>query len=294
MAGPVLFLILANVTKKSVLQEEVGTGRNVDDANPSRYTVEEGPYPYAGDESFGNHFQNDANEENREEYEASLNSEDKQRFETYQSPWNVMGPRENYFTVQKGNRRYDTVITQSFGKKEAQERQAMEQADPALGSEYVSFPQDSLKDNDMETYWDYVPIDNRLDFPRGRHTYFPVQGMQRSVEHGKVGVKNLGDSAQKKADDRVAPNVFTDRHSVGEESKVASAGGGRHGKKSEKLNAGVLRKIKEEQHGRKRQHSNIVVRNRSPEPNGKQIMKFQQHSRSFFVFIAMVRNWWMG
>ena len=280
---PFSSLILGNVTKKSVLQEEVGTGKNLDDTNPSQYTVEEGPYPYTDDESFGNHLQNDDNQENREEYEASLNSEDNQRFEAYRSPWDVMGPRENYFTVQKGNRRYDTVITQSFGKKEAQERQAMEQTDPALGSEYVSFPQDSLKDNDMDTYWDYVPIDNRLDFPRGRHTYSPVQGMQRSVEHGKVGVKHLGDFAKKKADDRGAPKAFTDRHAVGEERKVATAGGRRHGKMSEKLNAGVQRKIKEEQNGRKRQHSNIVVRNRSPEQSGKQIMQFQEHSLSFLV-----------
>ena len=200
-------------------------------------------------------------------YQTSLNTEDKQRFETYKNPFVVMGPREKYYTMQKGNRRYDTVITQTFDQKEAPESHDEEQSDPALGSEYVSFPQDNLKENGMEQYWDYVPIDNRLDFPRSRHNYLPAQGVQRSVANKVEESKDLKTTGKSKNDSSQARAVFNDRHSVGE-SKDTS-GSKSDAKISEKHSPSKKKQSKEEERGRKRQQYNVNVRNRSPEPSGK-------------------------
>lgn len=228
--------------------------------------MQEGPYPYtdSDDDSYTENTEGQQTIDNKD-YEASLNTENGQRLETFQNPYDVMGPRENYFTVQKGNRRYDTVITQSFGNKEAPETHENDQIDPALGSEYVSYPQDSLKDNALEQYWDYVPIENKLDLPKGHHKSNPVLGIQRSVEHkAKAHKKPL--VSPKSSNYNKAPSSFTDRHSVDEEKSGTSVG--KQAQKSEKKDADKQKKRKEEESGRKRYNSNVFVRNRSPEPGG--------------------------
>ena len=158
-----------------------------------------------------------------------------------------------------------------FGKKKAPKHHVNEQTDPALGSEYVSFPQDGLKDNEMEQYWDYVPVDNRLEFSRDSHKHFPVLGEQRSVEHKEKEAKGLKITNKNEYRNRTAPKAFTDRHSVGEETHSSKD----HGKISWKHNVDKLRQIKEEESGRKRQHSNVFVHNRSPESSGMKIIFFQ-------------------
>ena len=253
--------ILGNLAKKSVLQEDRQENKQWEEGNPNQFTVEEGPYPYRDLEPDGGFIENN----NRGEYQASLNSENRQSIETYPYPTDVIEPRENYFTLQKDNRRYDTVITQAFGKKpERKPSRTFKQMDPALGSEYVSYPQDSMRGTEMEPYWNYVPVDSRLEASRDSRKYFPVQGEQRSVEHWRKDVNKLG----VRHFNRTAPKAFTDRHSVGEEPKNATIGK-EHAKESEKSSAATQRLANEEESGRKRQHSNIYVRNRSPEASGR-------------------------
>ena len=265
-----IFHVSGNLTKKSVLQEGVETNKQWNEGDPSRYIVEEGPNPYKDVEPSGSYVEN-FNANNRAQYESSLDNEENQRFETIQNPADIFGPKEHYFTVQKGNRKYETVITQSFRKKKVPERRVNEQADPALGSEYVSYPQDGLKDNEMEQYWDYVPVDNSLEFSRDSHRHLPALGEQRSVKHKETDAKGFRATSKNKYHGKTAPKAFTDRHSVSEDTHSGKG----HGKVSWKHNVDKPRKIKEEENGRKRQPSKISVRNRSPEPSGKERICFQ-------------------
>lgn len=235
------------------------------------YSVQAGPYPYKDAVSYSNYIGTAENDANKAAYEASLNSEENERFETYHDPYAVMGPRENYYTVQKGSRRYDTVMTQAFAKKVAPVKHDKERMDPALGSEYVSFPQTNFRDNGDEQYWDYVPIDNKLFFPFEKKKNKPISGSQRTVKgHGNKDLKNFRAVPKNTNAMKSTPKFFTDRHLVEEEHAGASAVKTKP-YKAEIMTAVAGNQAKIAEIARKRQSSGVYVHNRSPNPDGKLI-----------------------
>ena len=92
-------------------------------------------------------------------------------------------PKENYFTIQHGNRRFDTVMTQGLGSNPYD--RASQRNDPALGSEYVSFPQEASIGDTTERFWDYVPVDNSL-FPSQDNAKVSFYGQPASASKAAV------------------------------------------------------------------------------------------------------------
>ena len=227
------------------------------------------------------------------EYTSDLANENSQKYESFSNPLEINGPKENYMTVQHGTRRYDTVITQSFrpNGEPAEEQNTEQKSDPALGSEYVSFPQDALKDDSVERYWDYVPIDNRIMGVDGDSKV--AKGIQRTVDKLQAqtaqlsdspkdfnstkpnahlaGLKSLAKKINRYLDRKIA--YQSDSNEYEESSKVKSDKP--HSEKTNYL-SNVLQKLeplksKEEETAvaKKRQGNYVNVRTRSPEPDGK-------------------------
>eukprot|EP00795_Rhopilema_esculentum_P001833 gene1833-16323_t len=174
----------ATVAKKSFLQKDKVHA-------PYLTTVSGGESPLEERVSLNSDYDIESFKDN--EYQNSLNSEDSSRYETVDRPFDVFGPKEHYYTVQHGNKKFDTIITQAFRANgvEPEVNKIEEKSDPALGSEYVSFPQDSLRENEIERYWDYVPINSKLELGGVHQSAGP--GSERTVGSQQAAVKGVLD-----------------------------------------------------------------------------------------------------
>ena len=263
----------ATVAKKSFLQKDkVHT--------PYLARVSEGENPLEERVSSNNDYDIESFKDN--EYQNSLNSEDSSRYETVGSPFDVFGPKEHYYTVQHGNKKFDTIITQAFRTNgmEPEINKNEEKNDPALGSEYVSFPQDSLRENEIERYWDYVPINSKLELG-GVHQN-AGQGSQRTVGSQQAAVKGVLDGKKLNIDGGIGIPVAEINKQLQHLRDAKAANSKLKDAKSKDdavdfkensdilnlLTSGVAQKVTIEP-GSKRQSPNVTVHNRSPENNGK-------------------------